>query len=234
MSKKKKRRRHTISAYAKDRHSDMLFLSYNLGMTSYKNELNPNYKGGAFSVHRKEGNSYRAMKARCMYTGYWAYHRYGGRGIKICDRWLGKDGFKHFYEDMGNRPDGTSLDRIDPDGDYCPENCRWSTQKMQVCNSAKKLRARVTSEEMATAVCSIAQVNKRIRNGWNKEDALHTPLDLRKARLCVRPRTCVVCGGICPPTRVKYCSNNCELVGIENRRNKKGGGSKCLRRNVSE
>lgn len=202
-------------------------------MTSYKNELNPNYNSGAYSIHKKEGNSYRAMKNRCMNPKYRAYHRYGGRGVKICDRWLGKDGFKHFYEDMGNKPDGTSLDRIDSDGDYCPENCRWATQKMQVCNSARKLKARVTSEEMATAVCSIAQVNKRIRSGWAKDDALHMPLDLSNVRLCAKPRECVICGSVCPPTRVKYCSNKCELVGIENRQ-KKGGDSKCLRKGVNK
>lgn len=193
-----------------------------MGMSNYNNEQNPNYNSGAYSTHKKEGNSYRAMKNRCLCPSYRAYHRYGGRGIKICDRWLGKDGFKHFYEDMGDKPDGMSLDRIDPDGDYCPENCRWATQEMQVCNSAKKLKARVTSEDMATAVCSVAQVNKRIRAGWSKDAALHTPIDGTKTRLCKAPRKCVVCGNDCPLTRTKYCSTKCELIGIENRRLERG------------
>lgn len=200
-------------------------------MSSFKNQLNPNYNGGTYSVHKKEGNSYRAMKNRCLSPSYRAYHRYGGRGIKICDRWLGKDGFKHFYEDMGDRPEGMSLDRIDTDGDYCPENCRWATQKMQVCNSAKKDAANVTSEEMATAKCSIPQVYARLRMGWPKEKALNTPAS--ETHKHNTRHYCTICGRICPATRTKYCSNECNIIGIDNLRLKKGGGSKCLRRNVN-
>ena len=195
-----------------------------MDMSNYNNELNPNYNSGAYSTHKKEGNSYRAMKNRCLCPGYRAYHRYGGRGIKICDRWLGKDGFKHFYEDMGDRPDGMTLDRIDLDGDYCPENCRWATQKMQVCNSAKKLKAKITSEDISTATCSVAQIYKRIHAGWSKEAALYTPVnaDKIKSRLCKKPRKCIICGNDCPLTRTKYCSTKCELIGIENRRLERG------------
>lgn len=98
---------------------------------------NGNYKDGRCSTYKLEGNSYRAMIARCYYKRYRAYHRYGGRGIKVCDRWLGEDGFRNFLSDMGTKPSTKhSLDRIDNDSGYSPENCRWSTQESQVSNSS--------------------------------------------------------------------------------------------------
>lgn len=77
--------------------------------------------------------SYISMKSRVLNKNAHSYENYGGRGIKICQSWI-DGGFEQFLLDMGERPPGTSLDRIDVNADYCPENCKWSTPKEQSNN----------------------------------------------------------------------------------------------------
>lgn len=73
-----------------------------------------------------------AMKKRCKNPNSKWFHRYGGRGIKVCERW---HRFENFLSDMGEQPKGLDLDRIDNNGGYSPENCRWTTRKINVRNS---------------------------------------------------------------------------------------------------
>lgn len=83
-----------------------------------------------------EYNTWQSMIQRCTNPKNTNYFKYGARGILICQRW--RDSFEAFYEDMGARPEGTTLDRIDNDGNYEPSNCRWATLTEQSWNKRPK------------------------------------------------------------------------------------------------
>lgn len=79
-------------------------------------------------------NRFHAMRRRCSDPRHKDFRLYGARGISVCDRWSGPDGFVRFVADMGEPPEGLTLDRIDVDGNYEPGNCRWATWKEQAAN----------------------------------------------------------------------------------------------------
>ena len=83
--------------------------------------------------------AYKHMKDRCLNPSSQCYKDYGGRGISVCEEWLGKDGFEKFEKWSSNHgyKEGLSLDRIDNDKGYSPENCRWTTQKVQSRNTRR-------------------------------------------------------------------------------------------------
>lgn len=101
-------------------------------------------QGGKSLKHIREFRSWGAMQRRCLNPKDICFRYYGGRGIKICDRWLGPGGFVNFLKDMGKRPEGKTLDRRNPEGDYTPENCRWASPKTQTDNR----RRNYTDEEL--------------------------------------------------------------------------------------
>lgn len=102
-----------------------------------------------------EFRAWIAMQRRCNEPNSVGFHNYGGRGIKVCQRW--QDSFENFFADMGPKPSPNhSIDRIDNDGDYSPENCRWATRLDQARNTRRT--ATVCVDGVAYPLPVIAEV----------------------------------------------------------------------------
>ena len=128
-------------------------------------------------------NIWGAMKARCLNPNDKAYKNYGSRGITVCSRWSGDNGFKNFLADMGEKPKDKSLDRIDNNKGYSPDNCRWATRKQQQNNI--RTNRYITLNGITKAIhewCEYFGIKyetarRRIDTyGWGVEEALTTPI----------------------------------------------------------
>lgn len=131
-----------------------------------------------------------SMHARCSNPKDKSYERYGGRGIRVCERW---QVFDNFLADMGEKIDGTSLDRIDNNGPYAPENCRWASLKTNGRNKRNNRIMRLGDElKTLSAWADESQITQqhlrsRLRDGWPLELAVTTPkgVTLKAARRSV-------------------------------------------------
>lgn len=120
------------------------------------------------------------MIQRCTNIKNNNYKNYGGRGIKICEKWLE---FKGFYEDMGDKPEGLSLDRIDVNGNYCKDNCKWSTNIEQHNNMRRNVKVTYNGKTQTVSQWSRELgINSRtlhdrlFRANWDIENAFNKKL----------------------------------------------------------
>ena len=126
---------------------------------------------------------WREMRHRCRNPNHGAYPRYGGRGITVCERWDGEDGFVNFLVDMGHRPSPElSLERRENNAGYSPENCYWGTKKQQARNrSDNRLLTHAGRTQCLTAWAEELNmepgtIHYRLRKGWTPEATLTTPV----------------------------------------------------------
>lgn len=134
---------------------------------------------------KREFRTWASMISRCTNPDSQGYKHYGARGIKVCDRWL--NSFDAFLQDMGPRPQRHSIDRIDNDGNYEPQNCRWATIRQQSRNrrtsklisfQGRTLNITDWAAELGTNASILCS---RLKNGWPIEDALTRPVRQKRA-----------------------------------------------------
>jgi hypothetical protein len=141
---------------------------------------------------------WNGMIDRCRNPKCPMYPWYGGRGIKVCERWTT---FSSFLTDMGERPDGLSLDRINNDGDYEPGNCRWATSREQHRNRSDNHLVTAFGRSMPISAWAEESgiwkhtIRMRLRAGWPEEKAVSTPARHRGANHFSKPGSCEGCPG---------------------------------------
>lgn len=145
---------------------------YNVYVLRTRSQGRTRKHGMAYSATYR---SWLAMKDRCMRPKHQAWHNYGGRGIEVCQRWLR---FKPFLRDMGERPNGTTLERLDTNGNYEPGNCVWATLEVQHSNKRTSRKLTIDGETLTMAQWARrvgigeTTIRERLGRGWSSEDAV--------------------------------------------------------------
>jgi hypothetical protein len=128
---------------------------------------------------------WRSMHNRCSLPNQASFKNYGGRGICVDPRWHGAEGFQNFLRDMGPPPEGGTLERVNNDGPYSPENCRWATREEQARNKRNNRMITANGQTLAMAQwakllgCSPSAILNRIKNGMTEKEAVTMPIPER-------------------------------------------------------
>lgn len=163
-------------------YSDLMSLCSEAQRLSGPRDSNFRHRPDAYVTGHPLRTVFYSMRDRCRNPKRPSFADYGGRGIRVCDRWLLPDGegFKKFVQDLGPRPVGASLERIDVNGNYSPENCRWANNTEQARNKRNSRRisfngqTKVISAWAKELGFTHATIELRI-NKWGIEKALTTP-----------------------------------------------------------
>lgn len=159
-------------------------------MKEHRDKINGRFLPKHGMIGTRVYESWIRMKERCRNPKNVGYHDYGGRGITYCESW---ENFINFYKDMGDRPKGKTLDKIDNNKGYCKENCRWSTPKEQANN--RKNNTNITYKGETKNIKQWSEhlgipytlLWRRIRkDNWNIEYAFNTPALTNASRLLNR------------------------------------------------
>ena len=167
----------TVNSYCLRRGRSLSCGCYSVEVT---NARSTKHGAGRRGAETPEFIAWMAAKGRCLNPGNRAYAHYGGRGITICARW--REDFAAFLADMGPRPRGASLDRIDSNGNYEPSNCRWATSKEQGrnrrdCRTITAFGETLCMEEWAErSGVSRTTISVRLDMGWSPDRAVSTPV----------------------------------------------------------
>lgn len=139
---------------------------------------------------RPEFNIWKGMLARCKNPNSEQYHDYGGRGIAVCDRWQGDQGFENFFADMGPRPEGNyTIERKDVNGNYCPNNCIWLPRPLQAFNKRNSRWVEYNGERKPLIVWAkeygipSEALAYRLDTGMPFDEAVSSPLQTRRKAL---------------------------------------------------
>lgn len=146
--------------------------------TAKKNFTTHGYTVGG--KHHPTYKTWRGIRKRCFMPCDARYPRYGGRGITLCERWMN---FENFLADMGIKPSPAhSIERIDNDGNYTPENCKWATSGEQCRNRRSNIWLELNGERMVSEDWAIrlgingSTLRARVKAGWSDADVLLTPV----------------------------------------------------------